>query len=292
MPTFRGCYTATVTPFGRDGGVDLATLDRLIDAQIAGGVQGIVPVGTTGESPTLTHEEHREVFRRTIERVAGRVEVCAGCGSNSTEEALSLTRHAAELGATSTLHVVPYYNKPTQEGLYRHFEAIARATRLPVMLYNIPGRTGTALTPATIARLAKLDTVRGLKEATGNLDWTSEVRSLAPDLDILSGDDSLTLPIIALGGTGVVSVASNIVPRDVSDLVAAALCGDLDRARSIHYRLYPLVKALFIETNPIPVKTALGLLGRAGDALRLPLCEMEVANKEKLRQALGRYGLP
>ncbi len=290
MPTFHGCYTAIVTPFAADGSIDFDALDRLVDEQVEAGVRGVVPCGTTGESPTLSHEEHHEVIQAVVERVAGRVEVLAGCGSNSTEEALSLTTFAAEAGATATLQVVPYYNKPTQEGLYRHFEMIARATKLPVMLYNIPGRTGVALTPATIARLAKIETVRGLKEATGNLDQASEVRSLAPGLDVLSGDDALTLPLFAIGGHGVVSVAANVVPRDVVALCAWA-AEDQDRARAIHFKLYPLVKALFIETNPIPVKTALSLLGRCGGDLRMPLCEMEPQNRAKLEQALKAYGL-
>jgi len=286
---FHGCFTAIVTPF-RDGRVDEEALDRVVDDQIAGGVAGVVPCGTTGESPTLTHDEHREVIRRVVERVAGRVLVVAGCGSNSTQEALDLTRFAVEVGADATLQVVPYYNKPTQEGLYRHFEAIARASPRPIMLYDVPGRAGVSLAPATVARLFQLDHVAAIKAASGSVDYASEVLDLC-EIDVLSGDDSLTLPMLSIGAIGVVSVASNIVPADIAALVKSWRDGRLEEAIAYHRRLFPLVKALFIESNPGPVKTAQALLGTGSAEMRLPLAPMEEKNNERLRAALVRYGL-
>ncbi len=287
---FHGCITAIVTPFREDGSVDGEALDRLVDEQIAAGVQGIVPCGTTGEAPTLSHEEHRDVIRRVVERAARRVPVVAGCGSNSTEEALALTRFAAEVGADATLQVVPYYNKPTQEGLYRHFEAIARATRLPVVLYNIPGRTGVDMAAATVARLARIDTIQAIKEASGSVDRVSEILDLC-EIDVLSGDDSLTLPMMSVGAVGVISVASNVAPREVAALCARFAAGDAAGARDLHRRLFPLVKALFCETNPAPVKAALALLGKCGPTVRLPLAPLEEKNRERVREALARFGL-
>jgi 4-hydroxy-tetrahydrodipicolinate synthase len=285
----HGCLTAIVTPF-RDGAIDFAALDALVEEQVSAEVQGIVPCGTTGESPTLSHDEHRAVIRRVVERVARRVPVVAGCGSNSTEEALALTRYAAEVGADATLQVVPYYNKPSPEGLYRHFEAIARASPLPIVLYNIPGRTGVNLLPATVARLARLETVVAIKEASGSLDQVSEILD-ACEIDVFSGDDTLTLPILAVGGVGVVSVASNVAPREVVALCDHFLAGRQAEALALHRRLFPLVKALFCESNPGPVKAALALLGKCGPDLRLPLAPPDEKNLARVRDALLRFGL-
>lgn len=286
---FQGCFTALVTPFV-EGKVDFDAIDRLVESQIAAGVAGLVPCGTTGESPTLSHEEHREVVRRVVERTAGRRLVIAGCGSNSTEEAQALTRFATDVGADATLQVVPYYNKPSPEGLYRHFEAIARVSARPVVLYNIPGRTGVNMAPATVARLAALDNVVAIKEASGSLDQVSEIMDLAK-IDVLSGDDNLTLPMMAIGAQGVISVASNVVPEDVVALCRCAADGPMDEALAHHRRLWPLVRALFVETNPAPVKAALALLDRGNGELRLPLVPLEAKNLERLRQELVRYGL-
>jgi 4-hydroxy-tetrahydrodipicolinate synthase len=287
---YHGCYTAIVTPF-KEGKVDWAGLDGLLEDQIAGGVQGVVPCGTTGESPTLSHEEHREVIRRTIEKVAGRVTVIAGCGSNSTDEAISLTKYAVEVGADATLQVVPYYNKPTPEGLYRHFEALARAAARPVVLYNVPGRTAVNMLPPTVARLSKIENVVAIKEASGSLEQVSEIFDLTGDIDVLSGDDNLTLPMMAVGAIGVISVASNVVPADVAALCRTFREGRLEEALAFHRRLFPLVKALFIESNPGPVKAALALLGRGNGELRLPLAPLTETNLERVRAALVNYGL-
>ena len=287
---YFGCYTALVTPFDAEGRVDGEALDRHVDDQIAAGVQGLVPCGTTGESPTLTHEEHRDVIRRVVERVAGRVPVIAGCGSNSTDEALSLTRFAVEVGADATLQVAPYYNKPSQEGLYRHFEAIAKASARPVVLYNVPGRTGVNVAPATVARLFKLETVVAVKEAAGSVDQVSEIFDLC-EIDVLSGDDNLTLPMLAVGAIGVISVASNVVPADVVALVQRFRDGRHEEAQAHHRRLFQLVRALFIEGNPTPVKAALAFLGRGNGVLRLPLVPLEEKNAARLRAALVTYGL-
>lgn len=287
----QGCITALVTPF-RNGEVDYARLGEQIDFQIAGGVDGLVPCGTTGESPTLSHEEHERVVAFTAERVRRRVPVIAGAGSNSTREALRLTKHAKAVGADATLQVVPYYNKPTQEGQYRHFRAIAEAADLPVVLYNIPGRCGTGMTPETVARLRKdCPNITAIKEATGSLDQASEITTLC-DIVILSGDDSLTLPLAAVGGRGVISVASNIVPADVKALCASFLAGDFTRARTLHRRLFTLCKALFLETNPIPVKAAMAMLDRDTGEVRSPMCELRPDTRKKLAAALREYGLP
>ncbi len=292
---FGGAYTAIVTPFHPTGEIDWKALDRLVDEQIAAKIDGLVPCGTTGESPTLSHEEHREVVRRVVERVARRVPVVAGTGSNSTAEALALTRYAAEVGADGALVVVPYYNKPPAEGLYRHFAALARAVpRLPLVLYNIPGRTGINMLPATMARLAtEHESIVAVKEAAGSLDQVSEIVAACGDaFAVLSGDDSLTLPMMAVGAMGVISVASNVVPGDVARLCALFREGRTAEARALHLKLFPLVKALFLESNPTPVKAALAQLGRIPHAtVRLPLVEPEEKTREKLRQALAAYGL-
>lgn len=291
---FQGALTAMITPFRR-GEVDYERLRRNVQYQIEQGIDGLVPVGTTGESPTLSHAEHKRVVEVVIEaaRAAAsrRVPIIAGTGSNSTEEALDLTRHAKSAGADAALLVNPYYNKPTQEGMYRHFSKVADEAGLPIVLYNIPGRSAVALQPQTIARLAKHPLIVGVKEATGSLEVASEIASLC-DMNrffIVSGDDSLTLPLMSVGAKGVISVASNILPARVKAMVAAAAAGDFAAARKLHFELYPLFKGLFIETNPIPVKTAMALLGWDTGELRLPLCEMASANLASLRQLLAQY---
>ena len=277
---FTGSMVALVTPF-RKGRVDEKALRGLIKSQIQEGTSVIVPCGTTGESATLSHEEHNRVIELTVKAVRGRVPVVAGTGSNSTSEAIALTQHAKKVGADGALLICPYYNRPTQEGLYQHFKAIAKAVNLPLVLYNIPSRTGVNLLPSTVARLLEFPTIVAIKESSGSLQQISELIGLCGDrLVVISGDDSLTLPIIALGGQGVISVAANLVPKDCSELVKAALKGDGEKARQLHYRLSPLVDALFLETNPSPVKAALELLGRCSGEVRLPLCLMTQANHE------------
>jgi 4-hydroxy-tetrahydrodipicolinate synthase len=291
-PQFPGTYTAIVTPF-RNGQVDVAALERLIKAQIRGGVDGLVPVGTTGESPTLSFEEHIEVIRLTVKFVRGRARVIAGTGGNSTSEAIYLTKAAEEAGADASLQVAPYYNKPTQEGLFQHFHAVARATRLPILLYNIPGRCGVEIGVDTVVRLAH-DSVNivGIKEAGGNADRVSQLRAaLGPGFTILSGDDSLTLPFMAVGAHGVVSVASNVIPRGVAHLVEAYRRGKPELALKLHTRYYPLFKDLFIETNPGPVKAALALLGLIEEELRLPLVPVSPANRARLEAVLKECGV-
>jgi len=286
---FQGAMTAMITPFS-DGPVDFGRLREQIEFQIEAGIDGLVPVGTTGESPTLDHEEHNRVVSATAEVVAGRVPVIAGTGSNSTDEALRMTRHAADVGVTGSLQVNPYYNKPTQEGLYRHFMTIADEGGLPVVLYNIPGRCAVALTAETIVRLAAHPKIVAIKEATGSLDLASEIAGRC-DLAILSGDDSLTLPLMSVGGRGVVSVLSNIIPDRVAELTRLGLAGDFEAARRLHAQLFPLFKGMFLETNPIPIKAAMKLLGRDNGQTRLPLCEMETQNQAALEQLLKDHGL-
>jgi 4-hydroxy-tetrahydrodipicolinate synthase len=287
---FAGVTVALVTPF-RDGEVDFAELARLVDWQVEQGVDCLAPVGTTGESPTLDHAEHERVIAAVVERAAGRVKVMPGTGSNSTREAVRLTRFAHRAGADGALLVGPYYNKPTQEGYYRHFAAVAESVDLPLVLYNIPGRTGSNILPETVARLARLPTVVGIKEATGSLDQASQIAALC-DLTILSGDDSLTLPIMSIGGRGVVSVVANIVPRDLKALVTAVDAGDLRRAREWHRKLFPLCRDMLgAATNPIPIKTALKLLGRGTGELRLPMCPPDEQTEGRIRQTLREYGL-
>lgn len=286
---FQGAYTALVTPF-RDGRLDADRFRANIEFQIEHGIDGIVPVGTTGESPTLTHEEHNRVVDMAVEFAAGRVPVIAGTGSNSTDEAIGMTRHAAEAGANASLQVNPYYNKPTQEGLYRHFMTIAEAVDLPLILYNIPGRCGVTMAPQTVARLAGHPNIVAIKEATGSLDIATEIASLC-DITILSGDDSLTLPLMSIGGRGVVSVLSNIIPGRVRQLTQHVLAGQWDEARALHIELFPLFKGMFVETNPIPIKTAMKLMGMDSGELRLPMCEMQPENDRKLTQLLNAHGL-
>ncbi len=289
---FKGSMVAIVTPF-KNGKVDEKRFRELIEVQIKNGTSGIVPCGTTGESATLSFDEHNRVIEITIEQVKKRIPVIAGTGSNSTEEAIMLTKHAAKVGADASLQVSPYYNRPTQKGLYEHFKAIAGSVDIPIILYNIASRTGINIEPETIAKLARdCKNIIGVKEASANLDQMSRIKQLCgPDFDLISGDDSLTLPILSIGGTGIISVAANIVPRDVANLVSEFEKGNIKKAQEIHYKLLPLVKALFIETNPIPLKTAMGLLGMCEPDLRLPMCAMSLENLEKLKKALENYGL-
>ncbi|MCL4508580.1 MAG: 4-hydroxy-tetrahydrodipicolinate synthase, partial [Chloroflexi bacterium] len=288
---FAGSFVALITPF-KDGHVDVKRLEELVEFQIKNGTNGLVPCGTTGESVTMTEEEDQLVVRTVIEVAAGRVPVVAGTGSNDTESAVEYTRAARKLGADGALVVTPYYNKPTQEGLYRHFEAIASSVDLPIVLYNVPSRTSVNMLPETVARLARLDTVVAIKEASGSMDQVSAiVQSCGPDFAVLSGDDSLTLPILALGGRGVISVVANVAPEPVAAMVAAFLQGNSAVARDLHYRLFDLCRAMFIETNPIPVKTAASLMGLCSSDLRLPLCEMSEGNVNRLREAMANFGL-
>lgn len=286
---FRGAMVAIVTPFN-EGEVDYETLGRLIDFQIENGTDAIVPCGTTGESPTLSHEEHDRVIEFTVEKVNHRVKVIAGAGSNSTREALRLTAHAQSVGADGALVITPYYNKPTQLGLIEHFGKIARETDIPLVLYNVPGRTGVKLEPETIAELSTYENIVAVKEACGSVDQVNKILNLC-DITVISGDDSLTLPMMAVGGQGVISVAANIVPGAVSRMVHNALDGKWDEARKDHYELYSLFQMMFIETNPIPVKTALAMMGKVREEFRLPLCGLTAGNRVKLEELLGRYGL-
>ncbi|MDQ2918324.1 MAG: 4-hydroxy-tetrahydrodipicolinate synthase [Verrucomicrobiota bacterium] len=287
---FRGTYTALVTPF-RDGTIDFAAFERLIEGQIAGGITGIIPVGTTGESPTLSHDEKGQLIRRAVEIARGRCQVLAGTGSNSTAFAIAATKEGEKLGVDGALIVAPYYNKPSQEGLFRHFSTIARETKLPIMLYNIPGRCGIDILPETVLRLAnECKNVVSIKEASGSVERVSVLRALLPnEFTILSGDDGLTLPFMSVGAVGVVSVASNLLPAEVSALVRAFANGDVNEAQRLHRRMGGLFKDLFIEPNPVPVKTALSWRGLMSSEVRLPLCEMTAANQERLRKTLAAF---
>jgi 4-hydroxy-tetrahydrodipicolinate synthase len=289
---FKGTYTAIVTPF-KDGRVDGAALERLIKTQIRAGVDGIVPVGTTGESPTVNYEEHVEIIALSVKFAAGKIKVLAGTGGNSTTEAVYLTQHAERVGADGSLQVAPYYNKPTQEGLFQHFREVARSTRLPMMLYSIPGRCGIEIGVETVRRLAQTcKTVVGIKEAGGSCDRVSQLRGeLGPRFVILSGDDSLTLPFMAVGAQGVVSVASNVIPRQVSDMVRAFAAGKTQAALKLHEKYYPLFKDLFIESNPGPVKAALAIMGQIEEEYRLPMVKMAAKNREKLRLTMRSCGI-
>jgi 4-hydroxy-tetrahydrodipicolinate synthase len=290
--TFQGSFVALVTPF-RNGKVDEAKLRELVELHVANGTDGLIPCGTTGESPSLNHDEHRGVVEIVIEAARGRIRVVAGTGSNSTAEAIDLTKHAERAGAAGALVVNPYYNKPTQEGLYRHFRAVAESVAIPVLVYNIQSRTAVNVETDTMARLARdVRNIVGVKEASGSLDQMSQViAACGPDFSVLSGDDNITLPLLAIGGSGVVSVIANIVPRETADLVHAALDGDWKRARDLHYRLFPLARAAFLETNPIPIKEAMAMAGMIEPEFRLPMCRMSDANREKLRAILKSYSL-
>jgi 4-hydroxy-tetrahydrodipicolinate synthase len=288
---FSGSMVALVTPF-KDGEVDEKKLASLVEFHIKNGTDAIVPCGTTGESATLSYEEHDKVIEIVVESANKRIPIIAGTGSNSTAEAVMLTKHAKKAGAYASLQVPPYYNRPTQEGLFQHFKTIAETVDLPMIVYNIASRTGVNIEPETMQRLSKVKNVRGVKEASANLDQMSRIFYLCGEgFDLVSGDDSLTLPILSIGGTGVISVVNNIVPKDVKDLVSRFKKGDISGARKLHYKLLPLIKAVFLETNPIPVKTAMGLMGMIEPDLRLPLCQMSNQNLEKLKAALKEYGL-
>lgn len=287
----KGAMVAIVTPF-KKGKVDEKGLKKLIEFQIKNGTHGIVPCGTTGESATLSHEEHERVVEITIQTVAGRVPVVAGTGSNSTAESIKLTKHAKKAGADAALMITPYYNKPTQEGLYQHFKAVAEAVDIPIVLYNVPGRTSVNMLPETVARLAKIKNIVGIKEATGSLQQVSEVIRLSnKGFRLVSGDDFTFLPTLAVGGKGVISVASNVAPRDMAGLYNAFEGGDGQKAQELHYKLFPLFQALFYETNPVPAKTALGLMGMISPEPRLPLAPMSSQNVERLKAVLKDYGL-
>ena len=288
---FGGAIVAIVTPF-KNGLVDEDAFRQLIEEQIAAGTDGIVPCGTTGESTTLSHEEHDRVVEITIDAVKKRVPVIAGTGSNSTAEALRLTRHAWEAGADGALLVCPYYNRPTQEGLYLHYRTVAEKVPIPIIVYNIPSRTGTNMFTETLARLSKITNIVGVKEASGSIKQMSDVIHMCgPDFDVLSGDDIFTLPLLALGGKGVISTVSNVVPGDMAGLVDAFAAGDLEKARALHFRMSPLIDAIFIETNPIPVKAALAMMGKIDSELRLPLCPMTEKNEAVLKKVMQEYGL-
>jgi 4-hydroxy-tetrahydrodipicolinate synthase len=289
---FTGTYTAIVTPF-RKGKIDEAALERLIRAQVRAGVDGIVPVGTTGESPTVDYEEHIRIIERSVKFAGGKIKVLAGTGGNSTSEAIGLTQSAEKVGADGSLQVAPYYNKPTQEGLFQHFREVARHTRLPIVLYSIPGRCGIEIGVDTVKRLAQqCKNIVGIKEAGGNADRVSQLRAaLGPSFEILSGDDSLTVPFMAVGAQGVISVASNVIPRQVAQMVKAFAAGKAVAALKIHQKHYPLFKDLFIETNPVPVKAALVMLGQIEEEYRLPLVPMSAKNREILRATMKAVGV-
>jgi 4-hydroxy-tetrahydrodipicolinate synthase len=289
---FQGSIVALVTPF-RGGKVDEAKLKELVEMHVAQGTDGIVPCGTTGESPTLSHDEHRRVVEIVVEAARKRLHVIAGTGSNATSEAIELTTHAKKAGAAGALVVNPYYNKPTQEGLYRHFRAVADAVDIPILAYNIASRTAINVETDTLVRLVKdCPNLVGVKEASGSLDqMTQVILACGPDFSVLSGDDNLTLPLMSVGGRGVISVIANIVPRETAEMTHAALAGDWKLARELHLKLFPLARAAFMETNPIPVKEAMGMMGMLEPEFRLPMCPMGAANRERLRAILVQHGL-
>lgn len=286
---FEGSMVAIVTPF-KDGEVDYKALEQLIEFQIENKTDVIVPCGTTGESATLSHEEHDKVVEFVIEKVNKRAKVIAGAGSNSTREALRLTRHAQEAGAEGALVITPYYNKPTQQGMIQHFEKLAKETDIPLVLYNVPGRTGIRLAPETVAILSRLEHIVAIKEASGSIDQVNQILNLC-DITVISGDDMLTLPMMVVGGKGVISVAANIVPQEVSQMVHAALEGKWEEARKAHFYLYNLFQAMFIETNPIPAKTSLAMMGKIKEEFRLPMCPLSGQNRSKLEKILRGYNL-
>ena len=288
---FKGSMVAIVTPF-KSGAVDEKALGDLIEFHIKNGTDVIVPCGTTGESATLTHEEHHRVVEITVKTVNKRIPVIAGAGSNSTSETLELTNYARKAGADGVLLITPYYNKPTQEGLYQHFKKVAESVDIPIVLYNVPGRTSVNMLPPTVARLRTIKNIVGIKEATGDMKQASElIRLCGRDFDVISGDDCTTLPMLHLGGVGAISVTANVAPADAAAMFDAFFAGKMAEALRLHYKMEPLHGAMFLETNPIPVKTALALMGRIGEEFRLPLCPMADANKEKLKKAMKEYGL-
>ncbi len=285
---FEGSIVALVTPF-KDGEVDYGRLGELVEFHVENATNAILPCGTTGESPTLSHEEHRKVVEFVVKKVNRRIPVIAGAGSNSTQEALALTRHAKEVGADAVLSITPYYNRPTQNGMIKHFSRIATEIDIPMILYNVPGRTGVNLLPETVAELSRVKNIVAVKEASGNMSQICDIISRC-DITVLSGDDSMTFPLLAAGGKGVVSVAANIIPTDMAELVSS-FKDDISRSRQLHYKHWQLFKDLFIETNPVPVKTAMEMMGLLDFEVRLPLCEMSEANKQKLRSTLSDCGL-
>lgn len=289
---FKGTYTAIVTPF-KNGQVDDAALERVVKAQLKGGVDGIVPVGTTGESPTVDYDEHLRVIELSIKYSAGKLKVLAGTGGNSTKEAVYLTKEAERLGADGSLQVAPYYNKPSQEGLFQHYSEVAKSTRLPIILYSIPGRCGIEIGVETVKRLAEAHkNIIGIKEAGGSADRVSQLRvAMGPRFEILSGDDSLTVPFMAVGAQGVISVASNVIPKQVAQMVAAFAAGNTREALKLHLKYYPIFKDLFVETNPVPVKAALAMMGIIEEEYRLPLVALSAKNRETLRATLVGCGL-
>jgi 4-hydroxy-tetrahydrodipicolinate synthase len=287
---FKGSFVALVTPHHADGSIDERRFRELIEFQIKNGTRGIVPCGCTGEAATMAHDEQKRMIKIAVEAVNKRVPVVAGTGSNNTTEALSLTVFAKKAGADGALIIAPYYNKPTPEGQYRHYEKIAKEVDIPIMLYNVPSRTGISMKPQTIARLSKIDNIVAIKEASGSMDQVSQILSLC-DITVLSGDDSFTLPMMAVGAKGVVSVAANIIPKDVAYMVDLALDGKIEEAGEIHLKLMPIFKGLFIETNPIPVKTALSLMNKIEANWRLPLCEMASENLTRFKNILKEFGL-
>ena len=288
---FSGSMVALVTPF-KDGGVDWQSLEGLIDFHLRNGTPGIVPCGTTGESATLSHKEHDDVIRAVIKAVNRRAPVIAGTGSNSTEEAVRLTRQAERSGADGALMISPYYNRPTQEGIYQHYKKVASEVGIPIIVYNIPGRTGSKIEPETLARLAEVKNIAGVKEATGSVDQAIDVIRLCGDrLAVYSGEDSLIFSLMALGGKGVISTVANVAPKETAQLASACLAGDWQRGRELQFKLMPLIRSVFLETNPIPVKTALALMGKCGGDLRLPLTPMGEGTIKKLAQALREFGI-
>ncbi len=286
-----GAIVAIVTPF-KDGRIDEKALRKLIEFQIKNGTDGIVPCGTTGESATLSYKEHKKVIELTVEAVDKRIPVIAGTGSNSTSEAIELTKHAEKAGADAALLITPYYNKPTQEGLYQHFKAIAREVSIPLLIYNVPSRTGVNILPETVARLAELKNIAGIKEATGDLRQVSQIIKLCrKDFVVLSGDDFVTLPMLSVGAKGVISVTSNIIPGDVAKMIDAFFAGDYKKAQELHFKMWDINTAMFLETNPIPVKTALSMMGMITPEMRLPLASMSETNLKKLKKVLIDYRL-
>ncbi|MFW5906452.1 MAG: 4-hydroxy-tetrahydrodipicolinate synthase [Desulfobia sp.] len=292
MNKFRGAFVAIVMPF-TDGEIDEQGLLDLIEFNIENGTHGIVPCGTTGESATMSHEEHHRVVELTVKAVKGRVPVLAGTGSNSTSESIELTRHARKAGADGALMITPYYNKPSQEGLYQHFKKVAEEVDIPIVLYNVPGRTSINMLPGTVARCAAVPNIVGIKEASADLKQVSEVIMQCPDdFAVMSGDDFTSMPLVAIGGTGVISVSSNVDPKSMSEMMEAALAGDMKKARALHYKVFPLMQAMFLDTNPVPAKTALELMGKIKSSTpRLPMYKMNDTALDKLKKVMSDYGL-
>lgn len=289
---FEGVYTALITPFTADGGIDEESLRKLVDFQVKAGISGLVPMGTTGESPTMSHEEHIRAIEIVIDQNEGRVPIIAGSGSNCTQEAIEITYQAMECGADASLQVAPYYNKPTQEGFYRHFTAIADKVDIPIIVYNIPGRSGKNIENSTMLKLAEHPNIVGVKEASGNIGQMMDIIANSPDdFAVLSGDDNLAFPLTALGGKGVISVASNVIPDKMMEMISAALNDDIVKGRILHYSLLPLFKGLFLETNPIPIKYAMFLKGMIEESYRLPLCSMSKENKQTFQEMFSKLGI-